>query len=154
MSMTRRRKHDRKYYRKHREEILEKQRQWARDNPEKKAASQKRWRESNKDKIREYHRCWRDANPEKLEEYRVRAKKCREAGVRTINPTEMEVAESLIDDGWEVMKKGWPDFLAVRGDEIRFIEVKQKGQRLKPQQKRMAKILMEFLNIEVEVMTD
>lgn len=84
---------------------------------------------------------------------RVRASASPAIGVRTSNDAEREVCMALEKDGWEVIKRGWPDFLAVRDGEIRFIEVKPDSRRkMKPQQKRVAKILAR-LGIEVEILT-
>ena len=44
-----------------------------------------------------------------------------------------------------MMKRGWPDFIAVKGSEVRFIEVKRPPHpHLKPEQKRVAEILRRF----------
>ncbi len=44
--------------------------------------------------------------------------------VRTLNPAEIAVVQHLEAQGYTVVKKGWPDFLAWRDREVRFIEVK------------------------------
>ena len=41
-----------------------------------------------------------------------------------MNETERTVAQELEAEGWTVLRRGWPDFLAVRGKELKFIEVK------------------------------
>lgn len=41
--------------------------------------------------------------------------------------TEMAVSNRLQRDGYKIFRNGWPDFLAVRGREIKFIEVKSPG---------------------------
>lgn len=80
--------------------------------------------------------------------------------IRTSNPVEREVADKLIADGWEVMKRGWPDFLAYKDGKVRFVEVKpaRQGKRiwtdLASTQFRMAEILLEVFGVEVEVMTE
>lgn len=75
-----------------------------------------------------------------------------DSGCSTRNPTEAGVAEHLEGIGYEVLNKGWPDFLAVHkttGD-VRFIEVKpNKGAALSGEQKRVAEILA-TLGIKVE----
>lgn len=73
---------------------------------------------------------------------------------RTSNYSELEVLKHLELEGYSVLKRGWPDFIAVKGDEVRFIEVKpsQPYPHLKPDQKRVASILSRF-GITVEVMT-
>jgi hypothetical protein len=80
--------------------------------------------------------------------------------IRTSNPTERRVADRLIRDGWEVMKRGWPDFLAYRDGEVRFVEVKPPRSRkrdwtdLSTTQLRMAEILHEVFGVEVEVLKE
>lgn len=75
---------------------------------------------------------------------------------RTQNAAELEIAKELEDSGYEVIKNGWPDFVAVRGDEVRFIEVKPKRNgrvpRLSPRQQRMAAILKK-VGITIELVT-
>jgi len=47
-------------------------------------------------------------------------------------------------DGWEVLRKGWPDFLIYKQGRIAFVEVKPEGEPwLKEQQKIMLSILTE-----------
>lgn len=75
-------------------------------------------------------------------------------GVRTRNGPEIIVCAGLERDGWTVVKRGWPDFLAWRGHEIRFIEVKRKaGYRLRRSQAMVAKALKNCLGITVEVLS-
>ena len=82
------------------------------------------------------------------------------ADIRTSNPVERQVADQLIADGWEVMKRGWPDFLAYKDGKVRFVEVKpaRSGKRawtdLRTTQLRMAEILFEAFGVEVEVMNE
>lgn len=72
---------------------------------------------------------------------------------RTQNPAELAVLAQLEADGYSVLKRGWPDFLAVRGDEVRFIEVKPRAHsHLSPAQQRVAGVLAK-LGIEVELLT-
>lgn len=53
--------------------------------------------------------------------------------------------------GYEVRKRGWPDLIAVRGNDVRFIEVKPLGKsEFKQSQKRMAQILSK-IGITVEL---
>jgi Holliday junction resolvase-like predicted endonuclease len=67
------------------------------------------------------------------------------------NVDELRVASYLERTGWEVLSRGWPDFVAVKGDQVRFIEVKpNKNQRgLSPAQRRIAEILKRY-GISVE----
>ncbi len=62
--------------------------------------------------------------------------------VRTSNICEIEVASSLEDQGYEVLKNGWPDFVAInwKTKEVRFIEVKPLSKKLKPRQLKMKKV--------------
>lgn len=62
-------------------------------------------------------------------------------GIRTSNDREAECARLLEAQGYKVFKRGWPDFLAVRGDEVRLIEVKPPRGRLKPIQQEVADVL-------------
>lgn len=74
-------------------------------------------------------------------------------GIRTSNDAEITVCAALEADGWIVMKRGWPDFLAVRGNEVRFIEVKPDHEPvMRRQQKRVAAVLSR-LGIHVELIT-
>ena len=70
---------------------------------------------------------------------------------RRCNVAEATVIENLEKEGYEVLVGGWPDILAVRGNDIRFIEVKLKGQRLRWVQFRVADTLKR-LGIKVEVL--
>lgn len=42
------------------------------------------------------------------------------------NPSELELYNLLTKDGWQVTKRGWPDFACFRNDELVLIEVKPK----------------------------
>lgn len=65
---------------------------------------------------------------------------------------EIEACEALERAGYKVLKRGWPDFLAWKEGEVRFIEVKSnpntKG--LKSTQKIVAQVL-EKIDINVEL---
>lgn len=72
-------------------------------------------------------------------------------GVRTTNHAEIRVAQDLEADGWRLIKRGWPDFLAVKGDKIRFIEVKPgDSSNLSHFQQEIANLLFRHYGIEVE----
>lgn len=77
--------------------------------------------------------------------------------VKTSNKWEKKVADQLRKDGWIVFKKGWPDFLAVRGNDIRFVEVKPptffRGLKMpfSDSQKIMAAIFRKYLKKEIEL---
>jgi hypothetical protein len=47
----------------------------------------------------------------------------------TRNPSERIVADHLMDQGFRVFSRGWPDFLAIRDDGVAlFVEVKRDDQ--------------------------
>lgn len=43
---------------------------------------------------------------------------------KTSNPSERTVIKQLEEQGYSVMRKGWPDLLAVKDGKVRLIEVK------------------------------
>ena len=52
--------------------------------------------------------------------------------------------DKLTEGGWDVSKKGWPDFFCMRDGEIIAVEVKRhRGQRLKKPQVRVLRALVE-----------
>jgi hypothetical protein len=51
------------------------------------------------------------------------------------NITEEAFAVRAVTEGWSVTKRGWPDYLCWRGDEVIFVEVKPDGQGLSTHQK-------------------
>jgi hypothetical protein len=62
-----------------------------------------------------------------------------------------QVVQQLLDDGYEVLTKGWPDILAIRGDTVRMIEVKSPHAcGLSRGQQRMHEIL-KGLGFKVEI---
>lgn len=60
-----------------------------------------------------------------------------------MNDLELKVKKDLEDEGWEVLRNGWPDFLLVKRNEkgrvleARSVEVKREDQPAKPHQKDM-----------------
>lgn len=69
---------------------------------------------------------------------------------RTSNKHEAIVAEALESDGWEVYRNGWPDFLAVKDGQVRFVEVKPSLiSRLSQRQAKVAKHLRALGPVEV-----
>jgi Holliday junction resolvase len=68
------------------------------------------------------------------------------------NNAERETVERLEGEGYEVLSRGWPDFIAIHPNgTIRFIEVKpRRHRRVKPTQQRVHSILSRF-GIHVEV---
>ncbi|MFA5936713.1 MAG: hypothetical protein WC822_02430 [Candidatus Paceibacterota bacterium] len=79
-------------------------------------------------------------------------RRTRQGGIRTSNSTELVVVKQLTDAGYQVYKRGWPDFLAIGPSGIRFIEVKPVGSRSNgsPVQRRVAYILKK-MGITVEL---
>lgn len=68
--------------------------------------------------------------------------KYRIANLRIGSTTENEFVNNAINNGWEVHKKGWPDFIIKRGNDIRFVEVKRSTQEgLKKHQLVVCKLL-------------
>jgi hypothetical protein len=74
-----------------------------------------------------------------------------------MTPFEAVIAAKLIEQGYEVLTSGWPDFCVIKktGDttEVRFIEVKGRGDALRPNQKKLHEILR-ILGMEVEVIQE
>jgi hypothetical protein len=93
-----------------------------------------------------------DAYP--LESTRKRRTKFHtEGGVRTANKHEFAVATHFEEQGYTVLKNGWPDFLIVRGNEVRLVEVKPRGSAgLGSRQRKIAEALTK-LGLKVEVWT-
>lgn len=59
------------------------------------------------------------------------------------NKDERECYERLVNDGWKVLRKGYPDFICVKGDRVMAVEVKPKRfHRLK----RFQYMVMEILS--------
>ena len=74
-------------------------------------------------------------------------------GLRTGSEAEYLVAQSLIERGYTVLKRGWPDFVAVRGKQIRFIEVKRDGAvRINKKQRPISDILEAAFGMKVEML--
>ncbi|MFL5664884.1 MAG: VRR-NUC domain-containing protein [Ktedonobacteraceae bacterium] len=72
--------------------------------------------------------------------------------IRTNNIPETVVIKNLEEQGFEVLKNGWPDFVAVdwKYKIVRFIEVKPFTKHLKPRQQKMLKIF-EMLGLKYEI---
>jgi len=65
------------------------------------------------------------------------------------NESEIKFIEKAISMGWEVTKKGYPDFICWKQDgreiDLLLVEVKKyKKQRLSPEQRRFAKFIKKF----------
>lgn len=55
--------------------------------------------------------------------------------IKNPNRTERAFAVAARGDGWGVTKRGWPDYLCWKGDELICVEVKKEGLPLSPYQK-------------------
>lgn len=73
-------------------------------------------------------------------------------GIRTCNLCEIEAYKEFVKEGYEVVKNGYPDFILVNWEtkEVRFVEIKPEGKRLKPRQKKVKKIF-ELIGLNYEV---
>lgn len=61
------------------------------------------------------------------------------------NPAERQLFHELSSRGWEVSKRGWPDFICFKGNNLALIEVKRNSRcHLKRQQQRLMKTLASF----------
>jgi Holliday junction resolvase-like predicted endonuclease len=67
------------------------------------------------------------------------------------NIKEKIVARALRRQGYTVLSHGWPDLLAYKGKEIRFVEVKSKGCPLAANQRQMRRALFQCLGRFLEV---
>lgn len=76
------------------------------------------------------------------------------------NRRERVVQLKYLEEGWEVYHRGWPDFIMIRGDEVKFVEVKkmpkrrrservQARQGLQSVQFRLKQILEKFAPYEI-----
>jgi len=73
--------------------------------------------------------------------------------IRTNNKCEIKAYQQLKDEGYDILKNGYPDFVAVdwKNKEVRFIEIKPKNKKLKPRQIKMKKAF-KIIGLEYEVM--
>jgi len=71
--------------------------------------------------------------------------------VRTLNLPEIAVARHLTEQGYTILKRGWPDFLVFNETEVRLVEVKPGIASLKKQQVEVADVLHRFFGVQVEV---
>ena len=73
--------------------------------------------------------------------------------IRTNNKCEIDACKNLESRGYEVLKNGWPDFVAIdwENKKVRFIEIKPKNKKLKPRQIKMKKVF-EMIGLDYEVM--
>lgn len=67
------------------------------------------------------------------------------------NANERSVAVQLSDQGYKVLNRGWPDFLAVRGEEVRFIEVKPTCRHQLDVQQRLMADQLRKIGVQVEL---
>jgi len=74
-----------------------------------------------------------------------------------VNEREKEVLEDLEDDGWKVIRGGWPDFLALKVndgkiEDFKAIEVKSPNGKLTYKQELCREVLEKLgMDYEVEV---
>lgn len=61
--------------------------------------------------------------------------------------TEQEVRKILQSEDWIVLRKGWPDFLCLRNDEVIAVEVKSGGDDYRPEQLAIIDALGQFFPI-------
>ncbi len=62
-----------------------------------------------------------------------------------VNEAEQNFAEWARSQGWEVTKRGWPDFICYRGDSLMLVEVKPRlTNRLKSGQHRLMNSLKKY----------
>lgn len=74
-------------------------------------------------------------------------------GIRSGSEAEVKVVNGLLAMGYQVFKRGWPDFAAVRGNEVRFIEVKRDGStKIKPRQKDISEVLYRVCGKRTEML--
>jgi len=64
---------------------------------------------------------------------------------------ETKLRRKLESEGWRVLHRGWPDFIAIRGNKVRFIEAKEPNGKPSRFQKEVHKILSAY-GIVVEVL--
>lgn len=67
------------------------------------------------------------------------------------NNAERQAIERLESEGWTVYRKGWPDFLCVRDQELRLIEVKAGVAQVSKAQANVFDVFKVFFGLEVEV---
>lgn len=67
----------------------------------------------------------------------------------TLTKRELKVYLNARREGWEVLRAGWPDFLLLKDGKIKLVEVKRRGERLKPHQARMKEVLGKHFPYEV-----
>lgn len=66
------------------------------------------------------------------------------------SPLEEGFKEAVEKDGWKVIRKGWPDFLLMRGDEMRAYEIKSAADTLTPEQEEtLAALIRAGIDVRV-----
>lgn len=60
---------------------------------------------------------------------------------------EQEVKDKLEEQGWTVYTKGWPDFLCIRGKEVKAIEVKSGNDVFRGDQVQVLNTLSRFMRV-------
>lgn len=67
---------------------------------------------------------------------------------RPKNYREAKVHDLAVNGGWEVLHKGWPDFIIHKNGEIRMIEVKKKSDKSLNNHKRKNGLSLHQLRIK------
>lgn len=70
--------------------------------------------------------------------------------IRTSNGCEAMAIERLVEKGYDVMRRGWPDLMVEKDGETRLIEIKDHNGKLSKYQLAMAAALARY-GLEVEV---
>ena len=67
---------------------------------------------------------------------------------KPLNEAEKKLFETLTEDGWEILTRGWPDFACFKDDKLMLIEVKAlRSHSLKKEQHR---ILVTFAKLGLD----
>lgn len=68
-----------------------------------------------------------------------------------MNGRERTIADKYSNHGWTVIRKGMPDFLMVKGDRVRWVEVKSPSDKLTRHQEEVKRILTRRLGMEYRI---
>lgn len=63
---------------------------------------------------------------------------------RPKNEAEAKFFDYATENGFDVCKRGWPDFIIEKNERIMCVEVKREGQRLKEDQERVMRRLAAY----------
>jgi len=64
-----------------------------------------------------------------------------------MTPFEQAAKEKFEKEGWTVLNSGWPDFLLIRGQEVKAVEVKSGTDKIRANQKQVLDVLSRFLPV-------